>query len=82
MEDSVSVDQSLISIWHHQMNRSPRQITMGDSVSFDQGHHSSSASLDRGYVWILHHWVRMGKSPLLKLADLGFEGSEPWSETQ
>ncbi|KAK8609163.1 hypothetical protein V6N13_025470 [Hibiscus sabdariffa] len=86
MADSTSVDQSLILIWHHPMNRSSQsftsdlvsldtneQITMGDSVSFDQCHHNSSASYDRGYIWILHHQVRMGKSPLLQLNDLGFK---------
>ncbi|KAL4386119.1 hypothetical protein GQ457_09G011410 [Hibiscus cannabinus] len=58
------------------------QITIADSSSFDQtsldqSHHSSSASLDWGYIWIWCHRVRMGKSLPLRLTNLRFEGYEP-----
>ncbi|KAK8559397.1 hypothetical protein V6N13_026820 [Hibiscus sabdariffa] len=68
--DSTSFDQSvtcdLISL------DTSERITRADSASFDQSHHDCLASMDRGHIRILHHWVQMGRSLLLRLNDLEF----------
>ncbi|KAK8699075.1 hypothetical protein V6N13_115172 [Hibiscus sabdariffa] len=68
--DSASFDQSVTcDLTSLDTNG---QITRTDSASFDQSHHDCLASMDRGHIRILHHWVQMGGSLLLRLNDHGF----------
>ncbi|KAK9003681.1 hypothetical protein V6N11_084315 [Hibiscus sabdariffa] len=78
--DSASFDQS-VTCDLTSLDMSER-ITRADSASFDQSHHDCLASMDRGHIRILHHWIQMGRSLLLRLNDLGFEGHGHRSWTQ
>ncbi|KAK8549095.1 hypothetical protein V6N12_061993 [Hibiscus sabdariffa] len=78
--DSASFDQS-VTCDLTSLDTSER-ITRADSASFDQSHHDCLVSMDRGHIRILHHWVQMGGSLLLRLNDHGFRRRGHRSGTQ